>query len=123
MTKPTIRELVLPWYEHMTALDTAWRSWRELGVNIEAPFPDAAWRISDAYTKSVSDRLYELYGVGPCGRSGTWLSWFMYEIPKAGGFVRVDEKEFHIITPDDFIDFLNDIAKPGPGHVPTGVSQ
>lgn len=110
---PTIRELVVPWYEHMTALDKAWESWRALGVNIEAPFPDAAWRISEAYTESVAKRLEGLYGVDSCGRAGTWLSWFMYEIPKAGGFAKVDGQEFHIIDLDDLIDFLNVIAKPG----------
>ena len=58
---PTIQELVEPWFKIMTALDNAWDSWRDLGVGIEAPFPDAAWQLSGAYTKSVEMLLNHLW--------------------------------------------------------------
>ena len=105
---PTIRELVLPWYEHMTALDEAWESWRALGVNIEAPFPDAAWRIATAYTESVEARLHSLYGI-----DWGWLGWFLWEKPDQQSTVTFDDKSFNIATVEDLIEMLNVIAKPG----------
>ena len=39
------------------ALDAAWEPWRELGVKIEAPLPDTAWRIAEAYIDEVEDKL------------------------------------------------------------------
>jgi hypothetical protein len=38
------------------ALGTAWDSWQELGVKTEAPFPDTAWRVVDAYIELLEKR-------------------------------------------------------------------
>jgi len=110
MSAATIRELVEPWHKDMTALDNAWGSWRDLGVGIEAPFPDAAWRLATAYTESVEMILNQIYGI-----DYGWLGWFMWEKPKGQSEVVFEGRTFGIVTLDDLIEMLNAIAKPGGG--------
>jgi hypothetical protein len=105
---PTIREIVEAWYKHVTALDQSWESWRVLGVDVEAPFPNAAWCMSTAYTESIEMVLDQVWGV-----DGDWLSWFYFECPKDGGNVKVDGQSRFIVTLGDLIEFLNSIANPG----------
>jgi len=107
---PTIRELVEPWFKTMAALDNAWGAWRDLGVGIEAPFPDAAWRIATDYTESVEMLLNHIYGI-----DGAWLDWFLWDKPKGSGKAIIDGVEWNIVTLDDLIEMLNSIAKPGGG--------
>jgi hypothetical protein len=114
---PTIRELVEPWFKIMTALDNAWDSWRDLGVGIEAPFPDAAWQLSGAYTESVGMHLNHLWGI-----EGAWLGWFLWDKPEGSGKAIIDGVEWNIVTIDDLIEMLNSIAKPGGGIEANGGS-
>ena len=114
---PTIRELVEPWFKIMTALNHAWGSWRDLGVGVEAPFPDAAWRLATAYTESVEMILNHIYGI-----DGAWLDWFLWEKPKGQSEAVVDGRTFGIATLDDLIEMLNRIAKSGGGIETNGGS-
>ena len=109
---PTIRELVEPWFKIMTALKHAWGSWRDLGVGVEAPFPDAAWRLATAYTESVEMILNHLYDIDI---DYGWLVWFFWEKPEGRGIAIVDDVEWNIVTLDDLIEMLNAIATPGGG--------
>lgn len=116
---PTIRELVEPWFKAMTLLDNAWEPWCALGVGIEAPFPDASWRIATAYTESVEMLLNHIYGI-----DGAWLDWFLWDKPKGRGIAIVDGVEWNIVTLDDLIEMLNAIAKPGVrGSVDGGLAK
>ena len=117
MSTPTIRELVEPWFKIMTALNHAWGPWRDLGVGIEAPFPDAVWRIATAYTKSVEMLVNHLYGIeyGWLGFDYGWLGWFMWEKPEGQIEAVVDGRTFDIETLDDLIEMLNAIATSGGG--------
>ena len=107
---PTIRELVESWFKDMSSLNHAWGSWRDLGVGVEAPFPDAAWRVATAYTKSVEMLLDHIYGI-----DGAWLDWFIWDIADDGGKAIIDDVEYSIVTLDDLIEMLNAIATPGGG--------
>src|SRR5574343_754925 len=99
MTLDERRNLVLKWEEATARLDGSWTAWRDLGVQVEAPFPEAAWRMHEAYTSAV-EALAGLKGDG-------WLSWFHYERPQGSAAVRVEEREYQIRTLDDLLDFFD----------------
>jgi hypothetical protein len=109
MTQRTIRELVTEWDQVMTTLDDAWKSWRDLGVNIEAPFPDAVWRMASKHTEITEYILEREYGLAMNAPNSGWLSWFRWERPRVAG-IKIDGKEFKIKTLDDLIEMLECIC-------------
>lgn len=104
----TISEIVTEWYSHAVKLDESWESWRELGVKIESPFPEAAWKLFDGYTVSCERELASFHGIG----DNHWLHWYRYERGFGESVVKVDGAEYVV---DDRIStlvaFLETLAK------------
>lgn len=59
------------WAAHKVELDRQFEALRALmGCGVEAPLPDAVWRLWDSYTDAVSQVV---------GDTDDWLAWFSME--------------------------------------------
>jgi hypothetical protein len=99
LTPEQRRAEIIKCLDLVEALEYAWEGWRELGVQIEAPFPDTAWRISSAYIELMEKR----HG------AGDFISWWHYENRdgKPRKIVIADGKTYTLKTRADFLDYLD----------------
>ena len=99
MTPGERRNLVHGWYALTEQMDEAWKSWRELGVSIESPFPDVAWRMHEEYTKLIE----QVVGVD----DHNWLSWFKYDRPKGCAELRFSGATYQVSSLSDLLDVFD----------------